>query len=163
VVVFLFIVPNRTRQGRDASGAAGRMSAPIPVWSGVVTPDGVLKLDARALFLGYVKRLKNQPVQLVLKKLSRRKSSNQLGYLFGIVYPVIAEEMGYREYESAEIHDAIVRHLRGLKPEPNPLGLRWSLREQDHEETSRYISDVRHWAVTEYGIVTPDSDKAVAA
>lgn len=139
------------------------MAAPIPVWSGVVTPEGQLRLDATALFKGYVKRLSNQAVQLTLKKLSRRKSQNQLGYLFGLVYPVIAEEMGYREYETEEIHDAIVRRLRGLKPEPNPLGLRWSLREQDHEETSRYIEDVRLWALTEYQIVTPDANKAEAA
>lgn len=136
------------------------MAKPVPVWSGVVTPEGKLILDSTELFKGYVKRMANQPVQLTLKKLSRRKSTNQVGYLFGLVYPVIADEMDYREYESEEIHDAIVRRLRGLKPEPNPLGLRWSLREQDHEETSRYIEDVRHWALTEYQIVTPDADKA---
>lgn len=139
------------------------MSAPIPVWSGVVTKDGKLVLDARGLFAGYVKRLANQAVTLTLKKSSRRKSTNQLGYLFGVVYPVIAEELGYRQYEVEEVHDAVVRVIRGLKPEPNPLKLRWSLAEQDHEEVSRYISDVRFWALTEYGISTPDSDKAEAA
>lgn len=139
------------------------MAQPVPIWSGVVTPEGRLRLDARALFDGYVKRLSNQPVQLVLKKLSRRKSSNQLGYLFGVVYPVIADEMGYRDYEIEQIHDAIIRHLRGLKPQPNPLGCRVSLAEMSHEEVSAYIEDVRHWAVTEYSIVTPDATKAVAA
>lgn len=139
------------------------MAKPTPVWSGVVTPEGKLILDATALFKGYVKRLANQPVQLTLKKLSRRKSKNQLGFLFGVVYPVIADEMGYRDYEIEQIHDAIMRHIRGLKPQPNPLGCRVSLAEMSHEEVSAYISDVRHWAVTEYGIVTPDSEKAVAA
>lgn len=139
------------------------MAAPVPVWTGAVGTDGRLRLDARALFDGYVQRLRNQPVQLVLKKLARRKSTNQLGYLFGIVYPVIAEELGYRQYEVEEVHDAVARELRGLKPEPNPLKLRWSLAEQDHDEVSRYIEDVRHWAVTEHGIVTPDAQKAEAA
>lgn len=139
------------------------MSAPVPVFHGVVTKDGKLVLDARALFTGYVKRLANQAVTLTLKKASRRKSTSQLGYLFGVVYPVIAEELGYRQYEVEEVHDAVARAIRGLKPEPNPLKLRWSLAEQDHEEVSRYIEDVRHWAVTEYGIVTPDASKAVAA
>lgn len=138
------------------------MASPVPVWSGVVTAEGKLQLDARELFTGYVKRLKGQPVQLVLKKLSRRKSTNQLGYLFGLVYPVIAEDLGYREYEVTEVHDAVARELRGLKPEPNPLKMRWSLSEQDHEETSRYIEDVRHWALTSHGIVTPDAEKAEA-
>lgn len=138
------------------------MAAPVPTWSGVVTPEGALKLDARDLFKHYVARLKNQPVTLVLKKRSRPKSTNQLGYLFGVVYPVIAEELGYRQYEVEEVHDAVVRELRGLKPEPNPLKLRWSLAEQEHEEVSRYIEDVRHWAVTTYGIVTPDANQVAA-
>lgn len=135
------------------------MSTPVPVFSGVVTLEGVVRLDARALFHRYIKTLANQPITLVVKRLTRRKSTQQLGYLFGVVYPVIAEELGYREYEVDEVHDAIVRVLRGQKPEPNPLGLRWSLREQDHEETSAYIEDVRHWALTTHGIVTPDAAK----
>lgn len=132
---------------------------PVPVWHGVVTADGTLKLDARSLFLGYVKRLSNQPVQLVLKKLSRQKSKGQLGYLFGIIYPVLAEHLGYRNYEVEEVHDGVIRQLRGLKPDPNPLLLRVSLAEMSHEEVSEYIEDVRHWALTEHGCVTPDADK----
>ena len=139
------------------------MAAPVPVFHGVVTKDGKLVLDARGLFTAYVKRLANQAVTLTLKKQSRAKSQNQLGYLFGVVYPVIAEEVGYRQYEVEEVHDAIVREIRGLKEEPNPLKLRWSLREQDHEEVSRYIGDVRHWALVNYGIVTPDANQAEAA
>lgn len=139
------------------------MAAPVPVWSGVITGEGKLRVDARGLFLAHLKRLANQPVVVTVKKLGRPKSKNQLGYLFGVVYPVIAEELGYKSYEVEEVHDACMRQLRGLKPEPNPLKLRVSLRDHDHEFTSAYIEDLRHWAVTEYGIVTPDADKAVAA
>lgn len=139
------------------------MANPTPVWSGVVDTSGRLHLDARDLFKSYVRRLANQPVTLVLKKTSRRKSHSQLGYLFGVVYPVIAEDLGYRQYEVEEVHDAVARELRGLKPEPNPLKLRWSLAEQDHEEVSRYIEDVRHYFLTNFGIVTPDAQKVEAA
>jgi hypothetical protein len=139
------------------------MSRPVPVWSGTVDPAGKLRIDARGLFLGHLKRLANKPVQVVVKVLSRPKSTNQLGYLYGVLYPVIADELGYREYESEEVHDACMRHLRGLKPEPNPLQLRESLRDKDHEYVSAYIGDLRHWALTEHGIVTPDADKAEAA
>jgi hypothetical protein len=139
------------------------MSAPVPVWHGVVTSDGKLKVDARGLFLAHLKRLANQPIQVVVKKLARPKSQNQLGYLFGVVYPVIAEDLGYRQYEVEEVHDAFMRKLRGLKPEPNPLQLRCSLRDMSHDEVSAYIEDVRHVAVTAYGIVTPDAQKAEAA
>ena len=139
------------------------MSLPVPAWHGVINKDGKLLLDARDLFTGYVKRLKNTAVTLVLKKRTRRKSTQQLGYLFGVVYPVIADDLGYREYEVTEVHDAVMRELRGLKPEPNPLKLRVSLAEMSHEDVSAYIEDVRHWAVTKHGIVTPDAEKAEAA
>lgn len=138
------------------------MAQPIPVWSGVVTPDGTLKLDARGLFLGYVKRLANQPVQLVLKKLTRKKSQGQLGYLYGICYPVLAEACGYRQHkvDIDAVHDGVMRQLRGLKPEPNPLLLRVSLAEMSHEEVSEYIDDVRFWALETFSCVIPDPDKA---
>ena len=139
------------------------MAAPIPVWTGVVDTSGRLRLDAQDLFKSYVRRLANSPVTLTLKKAARPKSLNQTGYLFGVLYPVIADELGYRGYEVEQVHDACMRHLRGLKPEPNPLKLRVSLAEMSHEEVSAYIGDLRHWAVTEFGIVTPDAQKAEAA
>lgn len=139
------------------------MAKPVPVWRGAVDQLGKLRLEADSLFRTYVRTLKNTPVQLVLKKASRPKSSSQLGYLWGVVYPVIAEEKGYCDYELDALHDVIMRHLRGLRPEPNPLKLRVSLAAMSHEEVSAYIEDVRHWAVTEYGIITPDSDKAEPA
>ena len=102
-------------------------------------------------------------MQITVKSATRRKSSRQTGYLFGVLYPVIADELGYRGYEVAQVHDAIMRELRGLRPDPNPLQLRVSLADMRHEQVSEYIEDVRHWAVTHYGIVTPDADKAEAA
>lgn len=135
------------------------MSKPVPIWTGVVDADGRIRFDARALFDAFVKRLHGQPVTITVKKQTRAKSRSQLGYLWGVVYPVIAEDLGYREYEVDQVHDAVMRELRGLQPEPNPLKLRVSLAAMSHEEVSEYIEDVRHWAVTEHGIVTPDADK----
>lgn len=131
----------------------------VPKWAGVVTADGVLKLDARGLFFGYLKRLANQPIELVVRKLSRPKSHSQLGYLWGVIYPIAAEHFGYADYELDALHDAIIRVVVGLKPDPNPLKLRASLAEMSHEEVSAYISDVRHWLVAEHGCVTPDAHR----
>ena len=135
------------------------MSSPIPIWRGAVDADGKLRLEADSLFRAYIKRLRNKPVQLVLKIASRPKSHSQLGYLFGVLYPVIADELGYCDYEIDAVHDACMRELRGLRPDPNPLKLRVSLAEMPHEEVSAYIEDLRHWAVTRYGIITPDAEQ----
>jgi hypothetical protein len=121
--------------------------------------DGQLKLEARSLFSAYLTRLKNQPVTLVLKKLTRRKSQNQLGYIWGVLYPIIAEHCGYLEYEVEALHDALMRKLRGLQPDPNPLQLRVSLSEMSHEDVTAYIEDLRFFALTELGCVTPDANK----
>ncbi len=139
------------------------MSAPIPVWSGVVDARGALHLTSIDLFRGWLRRLKGRPVRITVKLATRRKSSSQLGYLFGVLYPVIADELGYRHYEVEDVHDAIMRELRGLKPEPNPLKLRVSLADMSHEQVREYLEDVRHWAVTQYGIVTPDAERAESA
>ena len=127
-----------------------------PKWSGVVTPAGVLKLDARDLFFQHLKRLANQPIELVIRKMARPKSTSQMGYLFGIVYPVIGEAFNDIDYDVDALHDALMRKLRGLKPEPNPLQMRETLRDKDHEYVSDYISDLRLWALGE-GVVTPDA------
>lgn len=118
-----------------------------------------MHLDSIALFRRFCSTLKNQVVSVVVKKRTRPKSHNQLGYLFGVIYPVIADEMGYREYEVEQVHDALMRELRGLQPEPNPLGLRVSLATMSHEEVKDYIEDVRHYALTELNVVTPDAEK----
>lgn len=139
------------------------MAVPIPVWRGVVGQDGKLHLESRRLFARYIARFKGQGVQVVVRRLQRPKSQSQLGFLFGVVYPVIAEEFGYADHEIEALHDAIMRHLVGLRPQPNPLQLRASLAAMTHEEVSDYIDDVRHWALTEHGIVTPDSARAEPA
>jgi hypothetical protein len=139
------------------------MAGPVPVFHGVVTAEGKLLLEARDLFRHYVQRLKNQPVQLVLKRQVRLKSRSQLGFLWGVLYPVIAEALGYCAYEVDALHDAIMLEVRGLRPEPNPLKLRVSLSQMSHEEVSDYISDVRFWALDRYGIVTPDAASVEAA
>jgi hypothetical protein len=135
------------------------MGKPTPLWSGAIDAEGTLHLDSIALFRRFCSSLKNQAVQVTVKKLARPKSRSQGGYLWGVLYPVIAEELGYREYEAEQVHDALMRKLRGLQPDPNPLGLRVSLATMSHEEVSAYIEDVRHFALTELGIVTPDAEK----
>lgn len=139
------------------------MALPVPVWSGTVDLAGKLHLDARGLFASYIKKLANQPVQLVIKKLARPKSQNQMGYLWGVIYPIFAEHCGYMDYEIDAVHDACMRELCGLKEEPNPLKLRVSLKDLTHEQVSDYISDLRFWMLDKHGCVTPDAEKAEPA
>ena len=94
-----------------------------------------------------------------MKVLQRRKSQSQLGYWHGVIIPIISEEFGYQEWEHDAVHDAVMRKLRGLKPDPNPLQARVSMREMSHEDVSALIEDARHWMLTEHGCVIPDATK----
>jgi hypothetical protein len=138
-----------------------------PKWSAVVKVDAEpctvcrrtnwLRVDSRELFTKYLRRLHGTAIELVIRKLARPKSQSQLGYLWGVIYPIAAEHFGYADFELDALHDGIMRQVVGLKPEPNPLQLRASLAEMSHEEVSDYISDVRFWLLTEHGCVTPDA------
>ena len=89
------------------------MAAPIPTWSGVVTTEGVLKLDARGLFHAYIKQLAGQPVQLVVKKRASQRSLDQNAWIWGVAYPVIAEAIGYDTHEHDDLHYALVAKCFG--------------------------------------------------
>ena len=130
-----------------------------PAWRGVVDKDGKLIMEPSESSLRkyQLQRLKNKPVTVTIKAAARRKSPGQLGYLWGVLYPVIADELGYKEYECDQVHDGVIRLIRGLQPEPNPLQLRVSLAAMSHEEVSAYIEDVRFFALDKFGIVTPDA------
>lgn len=136
---------------------------PIPTWSGTVSADGTLRLDSIALFRRYCDTLKNKPVTVTVKTQTRAKSRSQLGYWWAVVIPMIAENCGYRPYEHDAVHDAVMRELRGLKPDPNPLKLRHSMAEASHEEVSVLIEDARYWAMDTLGLVIPDPTKVEAA
>ncbi len=138
------------------------MSKPVPVFSGVIDGEGKLRLDARKLFDAYLSRLKNTAVTLTIRKQTRAKSRSQVGYWWAVVIPILADEFGYAQYEHDAVHDAVMRLLRGLKPEPNPLQLRVSMADMSHDEVSTLIDDCRLWALDQ-GIVIPDPEKVAAA
>lgn len=136
-----------------------------PVFRGCVSDDGALLLDARGLFKTWLAKHAGKRVILRLEEQKPPKSHDQLGYLFGVLYPFMAREIcGYTDYESTRnevldaLHDACMRQLHRLRPDPNPLQLRESLREWDMGQVSRYIEDLRTWAVIEHGCVTPDAE-----
>lgn len=137
-----------------------------PVFRGMVSEDGeTLLLDARGLFKAWLKKHAGQRVRFPAEVDRPPKSHDQLGYLFGVLYPFMAREIcGYTDYESTRadvidaMHDALMRRLGRLRPEPNPLELRQSAREWTTAEMSAYIEELRTWAVIEHGCVTPDAE-----
>lgn len=137
------------------------MAKPTPVFSGVITTDGVVRLDARDLFHRYLKTLANKPIQLVVKVLTRQRSNNQNRWYWGCIVPAIAEHCGYQPHEHEALHDELVRKFLGLRPDPNPLGLRVSTSDPDFStaDFAEYCEQVRIWAATDLGVVIPDPEQ----
>lgn len=138
-----------------------------PVFRGVVSDTGELLLEARGLFKAVLGKLAGKRVVVTVLEEKPPKSQAQLGYLFGVLYPFVAKEIcGYTDYESTRkdvidaVHDGVMRALGKMRPEPNPLAIRQSIREWDQAQVSAYVEEFRTWAVIEHGCVTPDAQPA---
>lgn len=127
----------------------------IGVFHGTVTA-GRLVLDRGPEFQDSVSALEGERITVTLAKEKRRRSMTQAAYLFGVVYPAIAEHCGYEAYEVDEVHDAVMRTLGYLRPEPNPLSLRQSLRDMDSAAQTDYIEQVRRWSAKSFGLDIAD-------
>lgn len=86
---------------------------PLPVWTGVMTPDGVVVLDKRSEYHEYCRTLAGQPIQQVVKKYESQRSLDQNAWLWGVAYPVIAEALGYDHHEHEDLHYALVAKCFG--------------------------------------------------
>ncbi len=140
------------------------MGSPAPVFSGVVDPRGVLRLDARSVLAAYLKRLANKPVELIVRVKRRQRSRNQNAWYWAVIVPMIAEHCGYQPHEHDALHDELVRMHLGLRPEPNPLKLRISTSDPDMStaDFAEYCEQVRIWAAADLGVVIPDPESAEA-
>ena len=127
----------------------------VAAFCGTVT-GGKLHLDARRAFDTWLATLEGQRVTFSIGKERKRRSMKEAAYLFGVVYPAIAEHCGYEAYEVEEVHDAVMRELGYMRPEPNPLNLRQSIREMDRAAQSAYVDVVRRWAAKTFGLDIPD-------
>lgn len=140
------------------------MASPSPVFTGIVDVQGKLHLDAKGVFVGFLRSLANKPIEIVVRVKRRQRSLNQNRWYFGVIVPMIAEHCGYQRHEYDALHDELVRVHLGLRPEPNPLKLRVSTSDPDFTtaDFAEYCEQVRIWAATELGVVIPDPETAEA-
>lgn len=139
---------------------SGALHNSSPVWSAVCDGSGRLHLDAPAVFKAWCAKLANQPVQVIVRKARQNRSKNANAYWWGVVIPCIADSLGYLPYEHEAVHDAVVRHIVGLRPNSDPrLQIRQSTHDMDKEDFGVLIESTVIWAATELGIVIPDPDK----
>lgn len=129
----------------------------IPVFRGEVTDEAEpqMLLEARGLFRAWLGKLKGKRIALTIEEHKPPKSQSQIGYWHGVLMPLLAEEFGYGRWEHDAVHDAVMRKLRG---EHGPLKARLSMAKMSKPDVSKLIDDCRAWALTDYGIVSPDPE-----
>lgn len=83
------------------------------------------------------------------------RSSAANRYLFGVVYAIIARELGYT---IEELHEALKAKFRGRPDETTGLVIARSTR-VNSDEFWRYVDEVRHWAHTFLGVYIPEPNE----
>jgi hypothetical protein len=138
------------------------MSMKAPKWTGVIDAEGKLHMDSARVFRAWMKTLANQPVEFVLRKVTKIRSRNQNAYWWGVVVPMFAEACGYAPYEHEAVHDELMRVLVGLKADAHPaLKIRQSSADLTTEEFNVLIEQAQIFGATKLGIVIPDPEPMV--
>lgn len=136
------------------------MSTPVPTFTGCVTEGGVLKLDQRDRFLAYAHSFAGQRIEVTIRRRKEQRTSQQNRYLFGVVYPVIAEFTGY---EVEELHEALA--MKFLRVEDCPITgapRRKRTPKTNTQEFSDYVDQVIRFGVS-LGCYIPAPHEAEAA
>ena len=126
-------------------------------WTGEVV-DGKLMLDNRELFIQALSQLSGA-VEIEVRPIRDRRSSKQNRYLWGVVYRVLSDHLGYTP---EEIHE-ICKFKFNLKKYDLPNGEHiepgGSTRGMDTAEFSRYTDEIRDWAAGDLSCYIPEPNE----
>lgn len=86
---------------------------------------------------------------------ARARSSQANRYLFGVVYRLIADHLGY---SVDEIHDAMKVKFRSREDVSTGLTVVRSTR-TGSDDFWAYVDEVRHWSHTFLGLYIPDPNE----
>lgn len=112
------------------------------------------------MFRAYLSKLAGKRIRLTIEEDRPVRSRNANAFWWAVVIPAIADELGHPKHEHDAVHDAVVRHIAGLKPNTDPrLQIRVSTHDMDMEDFGVLIEQAVIWAATDLGIVIPDPDK----
>lgn len=141
--------------------------AQIPVFHGRVSEDGRLLLsdDEQTMRRDYLRHLAGKTVDVVVKVHRSQRSLDQNAWIWGVAYPVIAEELGYDKDEHEHLHYALVDACFGRSFDPilgqDVPNVRSS--KLNTEQFSAYMEWLVRWAAREHGIVVPLPNESEAA
>jgi hypothetical protein len=127
-----------------------------PVFHGKIE-HGKLKLEQRREFDLYCCRLEGKAVDLVLEKHKTTRSNQQSRYLNGVVYKIIADELGYSR---DQVHD-LLRYKFLRKEDGRTPGLYTitSTAKLSKDEFSEYIEEIKKFSMEFLNCYIPSPDE----
>jgi hypothetical protein len=133
-----------------------------PIFEGWVR-NGRLQLDDEQGFRQYVKTFDGKPVDLIIEKATNKRTLPQLRYLFGVVYKLIADEIG--ESDVYKVHRFLMQELSPEVVEFVDINtgeivhriVGGSTVNFNSEQMALYIDSVIQWGVEFLNIVFPEA------
>lgn len=132
----------------------------VPIFNATVSADGerlIFDGAERHLRRGHLRKLAGKRVDVIVRMHRTKRSDRQNRYHWGVVVPLIAQELGYDKHEHEDVHYALVAKCFGthfderLKQDvPNKRSSDLST-----TEFSELIEWEARYAAQEWGLVIP--------
>lgn len=128
-----------------------------PLFPAVVSEDGSdLIFDSPSKFFAHLRKLKEKRVVVAVRRVRHQRSNEANRYYWGVVVPLIAEELGY---EKQEMHEVLAMHF--LRIEDCPITgapRRKRSPDTDTAEFAAYVDSCIRLAA-EHGIRVPSPNE----
>jgi predicted SPOUT superfamily RNA methylase MTH1 len=114
---------------------------------------GKLVLDYPEKFIVRLASLEGKRVEVIIRKETNTRTSNQNRYYFGIVLAVLSEHTGY---EVEQMHDALKEKFASKRLD-NGLMITERTSKMSTVRFTEYIDQIKRWASIEMGCYIPDA------
>ena len=129
----------------------------IPRFIGKVS-GGKLHLNDIDKYQSWINSLEGKAVEVSVAKETTSRTEKQNKYLWGVVYTVISDYLGYTNDEVHELMKSILlkKHMEAGNKRYTVIR---STTDLSTDEFSKYIEDVKRWASKEFGLYVPESNQ----
>jgi len=130
-----------------------------PIFTGRVK-YGKFVLDNPNKYLVWLSKLEGQYIELVVRKQKSQRSLNQNNYMWGVVYEILSQHLGYT---TDEIHEICkFKFLRIIKVRGDEIGGMEYVRSTTKLNTSEfeeYLEKIKRWSAEELNCFIPDPNE----
>jgi hypothetical protein len=129
----------------------------VPVFTGWVEENAVVRFDHPPLYARYLYGLEGKRVEVVIRKERKDRSLRQNSYYWGIAIQMIADHTGY---EPDEVHEALKLKFLGRHDREYNLWKVTSTTKLSAEEFAAYLNRIVRWAAEFLKVYIPDPSQA---